>query len=216
MSKSGLQLMAKRKRILLAGESGTGKTTFALRYLVAESKLSCRFVFDPEGEFEERLNITAASTQEECELATEDGFVLFDPHAMFEGELEKAFEWFCQWSFDAASRMRGEKVLLVDEAWMYCAPNTLPKSLARCIQTGRKRGLATMFATQRPNRLNEAITNGVTELVCFRLQGGNALQTIEKLNVPRPVVEEISKLPDGAFVSLNLARGGDPVRGRLF
>jgi DNA helicase HerA-like ATPase len=50
-----------------------------------------------------------------------------------------------------------------------------------CIQTGRKRRLETVFCTQRPNRLNEAITNEVSELVGFRLQGENAIRLVERL-----------------------------------
>lgn len=212
-----LQHRTKRKRIVLAGESGSGKTTFALRYLVAETDLTCRYIFDPEGEFAERLKLTPAENEEELALAVEDGFVIFNPDVMFPGEVEKAFAWFCQWVFASASDLPGEKLLLIDEVWMYCTPNAIPKPLALCIQTGRKRGLSAMFVTQRPNRLNEAITNGTTELVCFRLQGGNALETVEELGASREIVEEVRTLPDGAFVSLNLSRPAEPPkRGRLF
>ena len=104
-----------------------------------------------------------------------DGFVVFGPHTMFAGRLEEALEWFCTFAFDASSRMPGAKLLLLHEAWKYCTPGSIPMPLATCIQTGRKRGLGMAFATQRPNRLNESITNETTELVCFRLQGENAL-----------------------------------------
>jgi hypothetical protein len=209
---SNLQHNAKRKRILLAGESGTGKTTFGLRYLVSNTDLTCRFLFDAEGEFADRLNLTPATTEEECNLAAEDGFVVFDPDGEFAGEHEKAFAWFCSWVFAKSSSMPGEKILFVDEVWMYCSPNAIPKPLAVCIQTGRKRGLATMFATQRPNRLNEAITNGVTECVVFRLQGDNALKTLAGIGVD---VDEIPSLPDGAFLSVDLKTGKEE-RGRLW
>lgn len=207
-----LQLGAKLRRILLAGESGTGKTTFGLRYLVADKALTCRFLFDAEGEFHERLGLVPATTEDECACAVEDGFVLFDPHTLFPGELNAALEWFCSFAFEASSRLPGEKMLLIDEVWQYCSPNSIPKPLAVCIQTGRKRGLATMFATQRPNRINEAITNGVTELVCFRMQGDNALETVEKLGAP---AGEIANLLDGAFVAQNCKTRGE-LRGRIW
>ena len=156
----------------------SGKSTFALRYLVGDRSLTCRFLFDPEGEFSTRLGLRAARSAQECELALDDGFVVFDPHTMFAGRLEEALEWFCTFAFDASSRMPGAKLLLLDEVWKYCTPGSIPMPLATCIQTGRKRGLGMAFATQRPNRLNESITNETTELVCFRLQGGERLNRI--------------------------------------
>ena len=74
--------------------------------------------------------------------------------------------------------------MLVDEVWKYCSPTAIPQELANCIQPGRIRNLEMMFATQRPNRLNETITNEVTELVCFRLQGVNALKRVADLGAP--------------------------------
>lgn len=207
-----LQLEARRQCVLVVGKSGSGKSTFALRYLVADDSLACRFIFDPEGEFSTRLGLSAAITAQECELALDDGFVVFDPHTLFPGDMNAAVEWFCGFAFEASSRMKGAKVLLLDEAWKYCNPGSIPLPLANCIQTGRKRGLGMMFATQRPNRLNEAITNETTELVCFRLQGENALKRVEELGVDR---DEVTGLPPGAFIALNVDTGGE-MRGKVF
>jgi DNA helicase HerA-like ATPase len=206
-----LQLEAKRECVLCSGVSGSGKTTFALRYLVADKSLACRFLFDAEGEFAQRLGLTACKTQEECELAVDDGFVVFDPHGMFPGDLAAALEWFCEWCFDASSKLAGRKMLLIDEVWMYCTPGAIPKPLAVVVQTGRKRGLGTLFASQRPNRINEAITNGVTEAVCFRLQGENALKRVSDLGAD-PVL--IASLAEGQFVSV--LSDGREFRGRLW
>ena len=63
-----------------------------------------------------------------------------------------------------------------------------------------------------PNKLNEAITNEATELVCFRLRGRNALACVEELGVDP---DEARELPPGAFVGLNCETGGE-LRGRLW
>ena len=197
---------------LAAGISGSGKTTFALRYLVADDSFTCRCLFDPEGEFSNRLQLPAAETLEELNFAVEDGFVIFDPHTLFPGNLSGAFEWFCDWSFAAASRLPGRKVMLLDEAWKYCSPHSIPFALSNCIRTGRKRGLEMFFCTQRPNKLNEAILNETTELVCFRIQGNNALGKVKDLGADDL---EVSDLPLGSFVGRNV-KSGVEIRGKLF
>jgi hypothetical protein len=126
--------------------------------------------------------------------------------------MEADFRFFCEWVFTVAARGPGLKILCVDEVWKYCSPLNLPPELALCIQTGRKRGLAMVFCTQRPNRLNEAITNEVSELVCFRLQGENALRLVQNLVGKDTAAGE---LPLGTFFAANLDTGGE-VRGKLF
>lgn len=207
-----MQLDAKRSCLLVVGKSGTGKTTFALRYLVADNSLTARFVFDPDGEAAKRFGLSACATEEELALSLDDGFTVFDPHAMFPGNLAGGMEWFCDWCFRRSLELPGAKAMLIDEAWRYCSPGTIPTSLANNLQTGRKAGLGMIFLTQRPNRLNEAITNEATECVCFRLQGENALKRVTDLGAD-PV--EVSQLPNGCFVALNVDSGAE-LRGRLW
>jgi hypothetical protein len=146
---------------LIVGRSGSGKTTFGLRYLLNVSA-SCRFIFDDRGQAASRLKIKAASTAEEVEAALLSRWVCFNPHRMFPGRMEAAFEWFCTWCFDCAQRGPGKKILFVDEVWRHCDPNKIPPQLANIVQTGRVHHLELCTATQRPNRLNGAITNEVT------------------------------------------------------
>ena len=76
----------------------------------------------------------------------------------------------------------------------------------------RQRDRETVFCPHRPNRLNEAITNEVSELVCFRLQGENAVRRVDNLagrSLGAP------DLPLGTFAAVNLDSGG-VLRGKLF
>jgi DNA helicase HerA-like ATPase len=207
-----VQLDAKRSCTLVVGKSGTGKSTFAFRYLVAEKTFTGRFIFDPDGEAVRRLGLQSSESEEDLNLSLDDGFTVFDPHAMFPGQLPEAMEWFCGWCFKVSAQLPGAKCLLIDEAWRYCSPGSIPAPLANCLQTGRKCGLGMIFVTQRPNRLNEAITNEATECVCFRLQGENALKRVADLGAD---VAEVSQLPNGAFVALNVDSGAE-LRGRLW
>jgi hypothetical protein len=207
-----LNFSAKKRVTLATGISGSGKTTWVIKYLCADKKLTTRFLFDPEGEYEHRLGIPACQCAFEMPFAAEDGFVIFDPHAVFPGEMERAFDWFCGAVFDLSSRLPGRKVFVTDEAWKYQTNNKCPQPLRNCIQTGRKRELEMIFASQQPNKLNEVITNEVTELVCFRLQGDNALQRVESLGV---LPSGVSNLPLGSYIARNCVSGREIV-GKLW
>ena len=66
---------------LVVGMTGSGKTTFALRYLLNVSA-ACRFVFDDLGQVAARLRIPHASTSAELEAALSMRWVVFNPHLM--------------------------------------------------------------------------------------------------------------------------------------
>lgn len=202
----------RRKCTLVCGVSGSGKTTFVLRYLVNAQDLAVRFVWDPDGQMSDRLGLPAAATEEELKLSVESGWVLYDPNLMFPGKHAEAFQWFCGWAFHQSSVLPGTKVLVVDEVWRYCSNLAIPSTLAECIQTGRVRGLDCLFATQRPNRVNESITNEVSELVAFRIQGTNALKALQNLGLDPQVVWS---LPPGQWISWNLETGSR-LEGRLW
>lgn len=207
-----LQFDATRAVTLVAGRSGSGKSTFALRYLVNAPGMACRFLFDPRGEFTARLQLPASRSGADLEGALGEQWVIFDPGGMFPGNPAGAFRFFCRWVFTVCQRGPGRKVLLIDEVWKYCTPQAIPLELAECVQEGRKVSLDLMFATQRPNVLNESITNEVTEAVCFALSGPNAVRTMAGLDVP----EEVSlALVNGQFYAVNRDSGGT-LRGRVF
>lgn len=203
---------ATRACTLVAGISGSGKTTFALRYLVNDRGLSYRFCWDADGQISNRLGVPSVQKAEELPLALEDGWVVYDPNVMFPGRHAEGFAWFASWVYQQSGTLPGRKVFLVDEVWRYCTNVAIPQPLAECIQTGRVRGLDCMFATQRPNRLNEAITNETSELVAFRLQGSNALKLVGDLGGDPG---QVLNLPPGSFVSWNLQTGSS-LSGRVF
>lgn len=140
------------------------------------------------------------------------GWVLFDPSLMFPGDYTSAFSFFCCWSYECCARGPGRKCVIVDEVWKYCTPTAIPPELALCMQTGRKRGLGTMFATQRPHLVNGALTNELTELVTFRLQEPAALDRIAALGLDAAAVRS---LPPGSFLALDTRTGGR-LAGQVF
>lgn len=204
-----LQFHNKRSVTVVCGVGQSGKSTFTLRYLV-NAPLTARFIFDPEGEYAQRLGITGMGNGYDLGLGLCNGWVIFDPHEGFPGRIAEAFAWFCDWSFEMASALPGQKVLVVDEVWKYCNPLSIPAELATVCQTGRKRGLGLMVNTQLPHKLNGSILNEVSELVCFRLQFARALELAQERGFS-PV--ELSALPDLHFVSRT--DSGAEARGRI-
>jgi hypothetical protein len=196
---------------LVVGMTGSGKTTFALSYLL-NVPAACRFIFDDLGQVAARLRLPHASTSAELEAALASGWVIFNPHRMFPGDMEGAFRFFCQWAYDCSRRGPGKKVLFVDELWNKCSPNTVPRELATVSQTGRVEGIELLTATQLPHKIHASILGQSTELVCFRLDEPLALDKVEGLGADRAAVQQ---LPLGSFIAWNrLTRSS--LAGRVF
>jgi hypothetical protein len=191
--------------------TGSGKTTFALRYLL-NVQAACRFVFDDLGQVASRLRVRHCSTASELESALASRWVVFNPHRMFPGQMPEAFQFFCNWAYAASGRGPGKKVLLVDEVWKWCSPNAIPRELATVAQTGRAEHLELVVATQLPHKVHASITGQSTELVCFRLDERLALSAIAELGADP---EKVRILPLGQFVSWNRL-SGQKAEGRVF
>ncbi len=198
---------------LIAGRSGSGKSTFARRYLRNARGVAVRLVWDDQGEYARAFGVRAANSIEDLERDVPFGWVFWDPETLFPGDRTAGFRFFCEWAHQVAQRGPGRKVLLVDEVWRFCSPSYIPPELALCVQTGRKWELETVFATQRPQRINESILGEVTEAVSFHLVGANA---VEKMTRDYDFnADEISRLPAGHWVSRSIERGTE-LRGRLW
>ena len=211
--------MPGRNVTLAVGVSGSGKTTFALRYLV-NAELSARFMFDPDpgefhpekGEFADRLRLEPARDPYELSLGLCRGWIPFDTHTLFPGRIEEAFNFFCEWAWEKSLQVPGHKILVVDEAWAYQTPHGIPAELQTIVQSGRKRGLHLMVLSQEPNRFHSSLLNGVSEFVCFRLQSPPALELVRKYYGFDPA--EISGLAPMRFVARNCDSGGE-LRGTI-
>ena len=212
--------MALRNVTVNAGVSGSGKSTFVLR-LLANADYSMRFLFDPDpgefnpnvGEFADRLGLEPARDMYELMLALCRGWIAFDPHTLFPGRIKEAFGFFCEWAWEKSLQIPGNKILVVDEVWLYQTPQGIPLELQTIVQSGRKRGLHLLVNTQEPNRLNSSITNGVSEFVCFKLQSGPALEMVGKYPYSFDPLE-VGALEPLQFVARNMDSRGE-LRGRI-
>lgn len=181
---------------------GSGKTTFALRYL-KNVNCACRFIFDDMGQAAERLKSRHASTAAELEDALASRWVIFNPHRMFPGEVDKAFLYFCDWAYKASCRGPGKKVFFADEIWRWVSPHVMPKELAMICQVGRAENIELMTATQLPHKLHSSITGQCTELVTFLLDEELAEEKVISLGRSVLSKDKINSLPLGKFLALN-------------
>ncbi len=200
-----LQLQNKNLVVVVVGCSGSGKSTFANLYLI-NGKFSCRFIFDPRGEYAERFKIRACRTAAELQAAVRSGWVIFDPSHLFPGDHQAGLENFCEWSWTIGGKIAGQKIVFVDEVWKHCSPNAIPKPLAMILMDGRKNGVGALLSTHRPNKLNDAITGEATELVCFSLTGTLKLEYLER-NFDEFPVNKLPQLPPLHFIAQNLNSG---------
>lgn len=202
-----------RRITLIFGAGSTGKTTFALLYLLNAQGVACRFIFDDSGQVANRLKLRWSGTARECEDALPTGWVCFNPHVMFPGaKLPDAFRWFSQWVMQASTRGPGKKILFADELWQWCDARTVPEELEYVIRTGRVENLEFLSCTHRPREYHVLIRSQATEFVAF-----NTVEPAE-LDAIRPYwagVDEAATLPRGQFIAINRETGGK-IRGRLF
>ena len=213
-----MNLGTKRSVTVIAGLSGYGKNTFALRYLV-NAELSARFIFDPDpgegnpdvGEFSDRLQLQPTVTPYELSLHLVRGWVVFDPHALFTGKPAEALNFFCDWAYEKSLALPGEKALVVDEVWKYCNSQTIPAGVRNVALSGRKPRLQLYVLTQEPNKLNSTFQGAMSECVCFRLQGEKQLRFAADFGF-NP--DEVANLDPLHFVARNLDTRGE-LRGKI-
>lgn len=144
--------------ILLAAQSGTGKT-FLANYLAMKSKLPYKIIIDYNHEYETpgfwKLYITPKNYTERLQNFEEylKQYRQLIVRAFFDDEdLKKIVNFISQELF------RIKNVFVVfDEAHEYIPHHNPPKWAVRVATMGRKFGISSLFITQRPYKLNPTV-----------------------------------------------------------
>lgn len=196
---------------LVFGQSGSGKTTFAFRYLL-NVRAACRFIFDWKGEAAKRLKLPLCGTPAQCEAALSSRWVCFNPLWSFQERTKEALRWFCDWTLHVAQRGPGKKVLYVDELWRFADSRSVPRELEAVVRLGRTENLELLSSTQHPRDYHADIRGEVTEWVCF-----NTVEPAE-LEAVRPYysgVDRVAGLRPGEFIAYSRQTEAW-LRGRIF
>ncbi len=202
-----MQLEHRRFHLGIFGGSGTGKTTYAAKF-ITHAPARHVFIFDAEGEFSQRLQLAPCRTVYELDQAIPTGWICYDPHIMFPGQLERALEYFTRLTLRAAAIVPGRKLFVVDELGRYTGGSSIPQALKTLVQTGRRYGVDGVFMAQQPNELHNTIRVQLTEMVCFQLTDNTALEIPKKFGFD---IEAVRALKPFQFICRN--NQGREVRG---
>lgn len=205
---------------LVFGRSGSGKSTFAFRYLLNRATVqpandapsACTFIFDWKLEASQRLGLPVSGTLSQCQAALGSRWVCFNPAVMFAERQRDAFRWFCAWVFEVSKNGAGKKVLFADELWRFVDAQRLPVELERIARMGRSENLELLTATQHPRDYHRDLRAEVTEWVCFSMNEPGELDAV------RPYfrgVDRVADLPRGQFIAYNRESGAE-LAGKVF
>lgn len=203
----------KARHIQIYGRSGSGKSTIAEHYFWGSDFYLRKFVFDHEGEIEDKYGIEPVRSVEELyERVQNESVIVFDPSEYDSGEADpfiQAFDDFCNAVFDVAKQLiaQGKKeqiLLMVDELQKFTGTQALPKPLQSIMQTGRRYGVDTLIISQAPNEIHNRIRAQATEMYIFRLQGKNPTAFLKELGLEYP---DLHLLPDLSYKFINLRTG---------
>lgn len=111
-----------------------------------------------------------------------------------------ALNWLCDFAFE----MKGEKILVIDEAHMYCTPHAIPNSILKVAMMGRNRRLSIVYMTQSFTAVHDALKRNTHEFWFWRITGQADLENIRK-RCGKDVAERVAGLrrieqgPDGVI-----------------
>ena len=215
----------KRSVVVVAGVPSVGKSTWCIRLLI-NGDFTARFVFDPQpgefnadiGEFADRLKVEPTKTPfqicshllRQPHPGIKGSFVCLDPHEHFPN-VKAGFDFLCEWAWQKSAELPGDKVIVVDDGYLFCTPHNIPEPMERICYSGSKRRLAFVINSQQPHLLNSTVKSCCSEIVCFRLQGEGSLKFAEQNGFNR---DEVANLPPLHFVGRSMDTGGER-RGKL-
>ena len=119
------------------------------------------------------------------------------------------FERFCRRAMEF-----GNMMLVFDDIHEFCGKQKIPEQFARLINSGRNRGLASIFLSPSPNLVNNVILQSSQHIFCFRFTLESQIEWVRKnffgpdawILLPRhlrrqePQIADFDVLPKHAFL----------------
>lgn len=129
---------------------------------------------------------------------------------VFTGEFSAAnFDKFCARAMELSNML-----LVFDDVHEFCGKQKIPENFARLINSGRNRGLASIFLSPSPNLVNNVILQSSQHIFCFRFNLESQIEWVRKnffgrdawILLPRhlrrqePTIADFDVLPKHAFL----------------
>lgn len=203
-----MNIKRKASHVGVYGMSGTGKTSYVERYLIG-SHHDRVFIYDHEGEFQERLHlIPIYDFSELTRRCQQERILCFDYSVKYQGLMEETFDEFCTQVFNLCKKhlepVGIESLLVCDELQKVVEPHNIPMPMKIIMQTGRRFALDTIIMSQQPNDINNKVRVQHTELAIFKLQDDNALKFVKNVGMN---VEEVMNQKDLHYIWRNTKTG---------
>ncbi len=198
-------------KTLIVGASGYGKSQYQIRAALA-STARCKFVFDHKSEFASLAGAIQCRTFSEIEEAVPTGWIVFNPHHLFPGQLPQAFNFFCDFAWSLSEGIGFTKLFVADELSLLTESSN-PPELCRLMEDGRSVQLDCLMTSHGANTLHNRIRGQFTEIVSFFQRSEPAIEVMEKeFDFDGEVLRSLAR---GEFCAQNLETGRF-VGGRVF
>jgi GTPase SAR1 family protein len=203
----------KSLKVMVAGVSGTGKTTLFEKLIKAE-KSPRKIFFDHQGEFSTRFGIKPIYFADELpESLANGGNVCYDPIKEFPGKTPEAFAFFCDLVFEIIQSVKGRKIFVCDEIQILCDAHEMPEGLMKILDTGRRYQCDCFFITNALNGIHNRLRNQITKLHAFRMVEKNSLKFCDENGFDS---EKIRSLKNGEYVWRDFNSGETGEGGKAF
>ena len=187
----------KAERHLIAGASGTGKTTCLVR-VIKGSKPQWLFVFDLEEELAGELGLVECTSFEEfTDSLVKQGAVCFNPAVNYAGDIPNVFQMFCEWVLFACDNLTGKKMFVCDEIQKVTDPLKPMEFCGVIMDASRRKQLDSAFGCQATNRIHNGIKGQMTHCYFYTNPVPNAQEFPTHLGVPE---SELRTLAEFEFI----------------
>lgn len=215
-----MQVNHRPVKILIGGKSGSGKTTYLLRY-VKNSSFRRYFIFDHKMEFQNRLRVEPCFSLEACaeRLGRGERFISYHYSEEFPGEPGLGFQCFSEWSYEICKALEEEKdgaagnsLYVCDEVNRFTTPSDLGDGFKFLIEDGRLQGLDLVATSHAANQISNRLRLQLTEIVALETHDKRPLAFLEESGFDP---DEVEALHTGEFIVKNLD-SDTFTRGKLF
>lgn len=203
-----MQVHHQPTKILVVGKSGSGKTTYLIRFVEHAPDYGTVFLFDHKGEFEERMGIVPCRSIDECEERLKKGekYISYFYADDYPGDSASAFQFYCDWTY-AITRARveagfgGASLFACDEVNRFTGTSDLGFAFGQLIEDGRLWGLDFAGTSHAANQIHNRLRMQLSEIVAMRTIDKRPLGFLEECGFDTTRVQE---LPIGAFITRDL------------